>query len=164
MRIRAWLAASLLTVGAAPAAAGATLRTAEVELSDPGVRLSDLFDGVAHDQVIGPAPALGGRIVVEAAQLTAIARQFGVAWRSATLADRVVLSRPGEPFPREPIMAALRDALLAAGMPQNAEIETPAITPPMVPPGETARPDVTRRHTTRRAGASPHCCRSPQPA
>ena len=52
-------------------------------LSAPVVRLSDLFDGLESDGdvVLGPGPAPGGRIVVEAAQLAAIARQFGVDWR-----------------------------------------------------------------------------------
>jgi flagella basal body P-ring formation protein FlgA len=128
----------------APLESGAvTLRDNDVTLSDQSVRLSDLFEGVSRDRVIGPAPDPGGRIVVEAAQLAAIARQFGVDWRPATTADRVVMERPGRQFPREPVMAALRSALLAAGIPPNSEIETPAFTPPMVPPDDSARPDVT---------------------
>lgn len=129
--------------GAAPPAQAAMLRDADVRLSDQSVRLSDLFDGVAQDRVIGPAPDPGGRIVVESPQLAAIARQFGVDWRPASTADRVVLERPGHAFPREPVLTALRDALLAGGMPANSEIETPSFTAPMVPPGDTARPDVT---------------------
>ena len=34
--------------------------------AEPVVRLSDLFDGVDADRVIGPAPQPGGRITVEA--------------------------------------------------------------------------------------------------
>lgn len=133
----------LVLFGSPPPVAAAALREAEVTLTDVSVRLSDLFAGVASDRVIGPAPGPGGRIVVEAPQLAAIARQFGVDWRPATMADRVVMSRPGQPYPRAPVMAALRDALLAAGMPANSDIDTPALTLPMVPPGEDARPDVT---------------------
>jgi flagella basal body P-ring formation protein FlgA len=132
-----------LALLAAPAQAE-TLRMAEVSLAGMAVHLSDLFDGVAHDREIGPAPGPGGRIVVESAQLAAIARQFGVDWRPATTADRVVLTRPGQQFPREPVLAGLRDALLAVGMPANSEIETPALNLPMVPPGDGARPDVTQ--------------------
>ena len=135
---------SLAWFGAAPAPAlAAALRETEVTLTDVSVRLSDLFTGVSSDRVIGPAPGPGGRIVVEAPQLAAIARQFGVDWRPATMADRVVMARPGQPYPRAPVMAALRDALLAAGMPANSDIDTPALTLPMVPPDEEARSDVT---------------------
>jgi flagellar basal body P-ring formation protein FlgA len=128
---------------AAPAAGAATLRDTDVTLSDPSVRLSDLFQDVKHDQVIGPAPDLGGRVVVESAQLAAIARQFGVDWRPATTADHVVLERPGRQFPREPVTTALRNALLTAGIPVNSEIDTPTFTPPMVPPDDSAQPEVT---------------------
>jgi flagella basal body P-ring formation protein FlgA len=133
-----------LALLAASAAGAATLRDTEVTLSDQSVRLSDLFNDVRQDRVIGPAPDPGGRIVVEAAQLGAIARQFGVDWRPASTADRVVVARPGRLFPREPVMAALRDVLLAAGIPANSEIETPTFNPPMVPPDDSARPDVTQ--------------------
>ena len=133
----------VLLMLASPALAAPTLREGDVTLSDQSVRLSDLFQGVDRDRVIGPAPDPGGRIVVESAQLAAIARQFGVDWRPATQADRVVMERPGRPFPRSPVMTALRVALTAAGIPPNAEVETPALTLPMVPPNVSARPDVT---------------------
>jgi len=70
----------LLLCGAIPAAA-ATLRPATT-LHSPTVQLRDLFDdpGEQGDRVLGPGPAPGGRIVVEAAQLRAIARQFDVDW------------------------------------------------------------------------------------
>ena len=53
-------------------------------LHGPTVYLRDLFDdaGAGADRVLGPGPEPGGRIVVEAAQLNAIARQYNVEWRS----------------------------------------------------------------------------------
>ena len=71
------------------------------------VRLSDLFDdaGPRAGQVLGPAPAPGARIVVEAPQLAAIARQFGVDWRPASPADSAVIDRPGRLLPREDVLA-----------------------------------------------------------
>ena len=67
-------------------AQAATLR-AMTTLHASVVRLSDLFDdaGANADRVLGPGPGAGGRIVVEAAQLGAIARQFGVDWRGHAL-------------------------------------------------------------------------------
>jgi flagella basal body P-ring formation protein FlgA len=105
-------------------------------LAAPVVRLSDLFDDAGPDaaRVLGTAPAPGSRIVVEAAQLAAIARQFGVDWRPSSPADRAVLDRPGKPLPREPVLAALREALTTAGAPADAEIDLPGFSTPLVPP------------------------------
>lgn len=125
------LAAGLLT--AVPAAA-ATLRLATT-LEAPVVRLSDLFDdaGPRADRVLGPGPAPGARIVVEAAQLAAIARQFGVDWRPASTADRVVLDRPGRLLAREEVTATLRAALTGVGAPADGDLELPEFAAPTVP-------------------------------
>ncbi len=125
------LVAGLLT--AIPAAA-ATLRSTTT-LAAPVVRLSDLFDdaGPRAERVLGPGPAPGGRIVVEAAQLAAIARQFGVDWRPASMADRIVLDRPGRLLPREEVLSALRAALIGAGGPADGELELAGFAAPVVP-------------------------------
>lgn len=119
----------------------ATLRDLTT-LSGPEVRLSDLFDDPDHDRVIGPAPEPGGRIVVEAPQLAAIARQFNVDWRPASSADRVVLERPGRMFPREAVMDALHAALAVAGVPADSDVAMPTYTPPMVPSDGSAHAEV----------------------
>jgi flagella basal body P-ring formation protein FlgA len=132
------LATTLLT----PQALAATLRPLTT-LAAPVVLLSDLFDdaGAEATRVLGASPAPGARIVVQAAQLAAIARQFGVDWRPASGTDRAVLDRPGKLLPREPVLAALHEALAAVGAPDDAEIELPGFTPPLVPP--EAKPHVT---------------------
>jgi flagella basal body P-ring formation protein FlgA len=101
----------------------------------PVVRLSDLFDdaGAESLRVLGTAPAPAGRIVVEAAQLAAIARQFGVDWRPSSSSDRAVVERPGKLLSREPVMAVLREALAGVGAPDDADIELPGYSPPLVP-------------------------------
>ena len=68
------LMAGILVSGSAQAAIFRPITT----LTAPVVRLSDLFDELESDGqvVLGPGPAPGGRIVVEAAQLAAIARQI----------------------------------------------------------------------------------------
>lgn len=131
--------AAVLALAASPVCA-ASLRPVAT-LSAPVVLLSDLFDGAGPSgaQVLGPAPPLGGRIVVEAAQLDAIARQFGVAWRAASPADRAVLDRPGQTLSREAVMAPLRDALAEAGVPGTAEIELPGFAPPLADDAAAAR-------------------------
>ncbi len=118
-----------------PRVHGETLRNA-TELHTDLVHLSDLFEGVEHDRAIGPAPEFGGRILVEAAQLDAIARQFGLNWHSSNAGDRVFLSRPGSPFTTEQAMAVLRPALQLAGVSSDADIDLQGYAPPMLPPGE----------------------------
>jgi flagella basal body P-ring formation protein FlgA len=114
-------------------AASATLR-AGATLDRPQVRVADLFDdaGPAASRVLGPGPAPGARMVVEAAQLQAIARQFGVEWRAASSGDRIVIDRPGQMVVREDVVAALRAALVSAGAAADGELELPAFQAPIV--------------------------------
>ena len=121
--------ASLLAWLAMPAAA-ATLKPFTT-LTGPIVHLSDLFEAAGLDRPLGPAPAPGNRITVEAAQLAAIARQFGVDWQPTSPADRAVL---------EP----LRAALAANGAPRDADLELPGFTTPMVPLDAKPLLDVTQ--------------------
>jgi flagellar basal body P-ring formation protein FlgA len=122
----------------------ATLRTVTT-LHAPVVRLSDLFDdaGANSDRVLGPGPGAGGRIVVEAAQLGAIARQFGVDWRPVSSADRAVLDRPGRPLRRDDVLDAVRSALIAGGASSDCDVELAGFTPPLVPEDADPRPVVS---------------------
>jgi flagellar basal body P-ring formation protein FlgA len=137
------LAVLALWLGGAHAEA-ATLRTMTT-LHAAVVRLSDLFDdaGANADRVLGPGPGAGGRIVVEAAQLGAIARQFGVDWHTASSADRAVLERPGLPMRREDVLDAVRSALIAGGASDDCDVELAGFTPPLVPFGSDPRPVVS---------------------
>ncbi len=137
------LALMALSIGLAHGEA-ATLRT-NTTLHASTVRLSDLFEGVDGkvDRVLGPGPGPGGRIVVEAPQLRAIAQQFGVDWRPASSADRAVLERPGRPLRRDDVMDAIRNALIAAGASADCEVDLAAFTPPLVPVEAVPRPVVS---------------------
>ena len=132
---------ALLAVTIATAASAATLRSMTM-LHAPVVRLSDLFDdaGANADRVLGTGPAPGARIVVEAPQLAAIARQFGVDWRPASSADRAVLERAGRLLPREDILTAVKSALVAAGASPDCEVELPGFIPPTVPAEARPKP------------------------
>ena len=114
-------------------AQAATLRSVTT-LERAMVHVADLFDdaGPAAERVLGPGPQPGARIVVEAPQLAAIARQYGVAWRPASPADRVVIDRPGKELPREAVMEALRLALADAGATSDCDIVLPGFLPPLV--------------------------------
>lgn len=121
--------ALLLACLAVPATA-ATLKP-YTALDSGVVHLSDLWDG-APDRAIGPGPLPGARITVEAPQLSAIARLFGVDWRPAG-SERAILERPGRSLAKEDVLTPLREVLLAAGAPRDSEIELPGFTTPMLP-------------------------------
>jgi len=131
MRVISFLAALLTAI---PAAA-ATLRPATT-LAGPEVHVADLFDdpGPSGPHVLGQGPAPGGRIVVEAAQAAAIARQFGVAWRPRSGAEQIIIDRPGRMLPREALLATLRTALRDGGFGDDAQIDLSGFSAPMVPP------------------------------
>lgn len=120
----------------APAAAQQTVAIRPMAtVEDAVVRLSDLFEttGPRASTVLGPAPAPGHRQVVEAAQLVAIARQNGIAWRPTGGADRVVLERPGRAVDREEVVGLLRTALRPQGLDDQAELELLNFSAPLVP-------------------------------
>lgn len=99
------------------------------------VRLGDLFDGLGPRgaTVLGPAPAPGQRQVVEAPQLAAIARSYGVAWRPIVGGERVVIERPGRPVERAEVLELLREALATRGLDTDSELDLQGFTPPLVP-------------------------------
>ncbi len=135
------LLSMLLACAALPATA-ATLKPFTT-LSGPVVTLADLFDG-ADNRALGPAPAPGARITVEARQLEAIARQYGVDWRPMGGGDRAVLDRPGRTLGRDEIAGPLRAALAAAGAPRDGDLELPGFAAPVVGMGAKAEAEVTQ--------------------
>jgi flagella basal body P-ring formation protein FlgA len=106
-------------------------------IEDATLRLGDIFEGAGPraGQAIGAAPAPGRRLVIEAAQLAALARAHGLAWRPLSAQERVVVERPGQVLPREEIAATLRAELLRLGLDPEAELDLGPLSPPMVPPG-----------------------------
>lgn len=141
MRILA-LVLALLACTQAQAAALRSMTT----LHGPNVFLKDLFDdaGPNADRVLGPGPEPGGRIIVEAAQLNAIARQYNVAWQSVSRGDRAVLEWPGRPLRKEEAVDAVRLAVTAAGSADNIDIEMDGFVPPLVPVEVTSASTVSQ--------------------
>ena len=121
----------------------ATLRPFGI-IDRPEVRLGDLFDGIgaAGARVLGPGPAPGQSITVPAAQLAAIAEQFGVAWQPHSPEDQAVLERPGRPLRRADVAGALHAALAGAGAPAQFRLLLPDFSPPEVPPGAAVAAEV----------------------
>jgi flagella basal body P-ring formation protein FlgA len=129
------LLCAMLVCAQAQAAALRSMTT----LHGPNVFLKDLFDdaGENAERLLGPGPGPGGRIIVEAAQLNAIARQYNVAWRSVSRADRAVLEWPGRLLRKEEAVEAVRLAITARGAADDTDIDLSGFTPPTVP-GEAA--------------------------
>ncbi len=124
----------VLSLLACAQAQAASLRTMTM-LHGPSVYLRDLFDdaGPNADRVLGPGPDPGGRIIIEAAQLSAIARQFGVAWQSVSRADRAVMEWPGRPLRRDETIEAIRAAMTAHGAADDMDIDIAGFNSPIIP-------------------------------
>jgi flagella basal body P-ring formation protein FlgA len=120
-----------------PANAGEAVPNTLVTLSSPVIRVADLFAnaGPRAQQVLGAAPPPGGRIVVGAGQLAAIAAAYQVPWQPDGSDPEVVLASPGRAMPAAAIDSAIAAAVASAGGPANAAITLPDFTPPMIPPG-----------------------------
>lgn len=140
--MRAGMAAILFATLAAPCAQAAMLRPMTT-LQSNVVRLSDLFEdaGQHANLALGPSPAPGQSITVEAPQLAYIAREFGVAWRPSSEGDRAVLQRPGVPLARESVIGVVRAALDNAGA-GAGELDLGAFSAPLVAPEAHAQPAV----------------------
>jgi flagella basal body P-ring formation protein FlgA len=132
-----FLLAGLLAAGTAQAA----LLRPYTEISSGTVHLGDLFDqlGSTPDRALGRAPAPGEKIVVEAPQLAAIARDFGVDWRPSSGAERSVLQRRGQQVPASLVRECLLTALRAAGAPADGDVFMPTFEPPMIGAGVTPK-------------------------
>lgn len=109
---------------------------------DALLRLGDLFENAGRlaPQAVGAAPAPGRRMVIDAANLAAIARRHGLPWRPLSGEERSVVERPGRPVPRDEIEALLRLELARLGVEADLDLELPGFAPPLVP--VTAAPEI----------------------
>jgi flagella basal body P-ring formation protein FlgA len=142
--VRTLLALLLLAAPAAaqaPPAAPAVVLRPMVVVEDQVLRLGDLFEGAgaAANQPLGAAPAPGRRMILEAAQLYALARAHGLVWRPLAANERSVIERPGRAMPREEIDSLLRAELLRLGLDPEAELDLGGFQPPLVPPGSAVQ-------------------------
>ncbi|NHN87331.1 flagellar basal body P-ring formation chaperone FlgA [Acetobacter conturbans] len=145
LRLRLFLASCLIggSIVSLPLNA-ATLRHASV-LHHPQVRLSDLFNGLAPDQDcdIGPAPAPGQNIVIGAAQLQAIAQQYGVDWADISDMAQATVTRASHTISQDEIMPLIIAGLRDRGITDSATIELSTFSGPTVAADLTTRPQLT---------------------
>jgi flagella basal body P-ring formation protein FlgA len=93
--------------------------------------------------VLGAAPAPGDTITVQAAQLAAIARDYGVDWRPESGAERIVVQRLGTRLAQAAFLPQLQAALAELGAPADGDISLPGFDPPMLPVGATPVATIT---------------------
>lgn len=131
-----WLAFTLLSLPALSQGFTPTPR-AQAVVEGAVVTLGDIFDhaGPRAETTLGPAPAPGRRFVVESAQLAAIARDYGLAWRPMAGDERVVVERPGRAMRRDEIVEPLRAELVALGADPELDLDIPNFQPPSLPAG-----------------------------
>lgn len=129
-----FLALSLLAL---PALAQAPAPRTQAVVEAAVVTLGDIFEhaGPRAEATLGPAPAPGRRFVVESAQLAAIARDYGLAWRPMAGDERVVVERPGRAMRREEVLEPLRAELVALGADPELDLDIPGFQPPSLPAG-----------------------------
>jgi flagella basal body P-ring formation protein FlgA len=137
MTRRAALLLAIALPGAALAQAplGAPMPRGRAVVDGAHVTLGDLFEnaGPRADAVLGPSPAPGRRFVVEAQQLSAIARDFGLSWRPMGGELRVVVERPGRAMRREEMLDPLKGELVSLGADVALEPDVPGFQPPVLP-------------------------------
>lgn len=128
------LAALLLLSCPALAQQMVTVKSAVV-IDGPTLHLGDIFAGAGAraEVVVGTSPAPGRRLVVEAAQLAALARIHGLTWRPLMAGERSIIERPGRAVPQEDVLELIRADLLRLGMPAESELELPNFAAPLVP-------------------------------
>jgi flagella basal body P-ring formation protein FlgA len=97
---------------ATSAAAAPTLRNTVV-VTGPSIRLGDLFSDAGPRAAIeiAPAPALGGRTVLDAAWLAATAQEQNLDWQPKSRYEQVTVERASQSVPTEAIVAELKQEL-----------------------------------------------------
>jgi flagella basal body P-ring formation protein FlgA len=103
----------------AAAARAATLKDTAV-VDSAGIRLGDLFDGTGPDAglIVGRAPALGTRSVLDSLQLSTIARATGLNWQPARLTTVIRVERATHVISAEEVRDRLTANLPGTGQKQ----------------------------------------------
>jgi flagella basal body P-ring formation protein FlgA len=120
--------------GATEARQAVALRQ-HVVMHEQVVTLGHLFANLPQGletKAVGPAPLPGQRWILEARQLSLIARDNSLAWRPASPHERLVLERLGRRISREAVEDALAAELGALGLPAGLEPELAQFNPPVI--------------------------------
>ncbi len=92
-------------------ALAASLRP-DVVITGDYIKLGDIFDGTENaEYVLGPAPAPGKDMVLNARTLYKIASALDVEWKPATSAEQIILRREAVVIPQDDITSALEEKI-----------------------------------------------------
>ncbi len=106
----------MVLVAGTRAALAATLKSESVITGDY-IRLGDVFDGVKNaDYILGPAPAPGKDMILNARTLYKIASALNVEWQPASSAEQLVLKRDASIIPVVAITDKLESKLADDGV------------------------------------------------
>lgn len=106
----------LVLVAGTRAALAATLKSESV-ITGEYIRLGDVFDGVKNaDYILGPAPAPGKDMILNARTLYKIASALNVEWQPASSAEQLVLKREASVIPLTAITNKLEGKLAEDGV------------------------------------------------
>ncbi|MQX35395.1 flagellar basal body P-ring formation chaperone FlgA [Roseospira navarrensis] len=101
----------------------------EVTIERALIQLGDVFGGLPPEVAaipIGHAPQPGERLVLGADYLNNLAVEYGVDWSPASRYVQTVVNRRSYTIGRDHIIDALRERLLAEGIPFDAEVDITA--------------------------------------
>jgi flagella basal body P-ring formation protein FlgA len=139
-------ASAFILFAGAKAALAATLKPVAV-ISEEALTVGDIFDGVAAEKasyILGPGPAPGKDMVLDARTLMRIAIALDLPWRPDSSADSVTVRRDAVVIEQSAIDAGLRDALVSKGLDSLFEIAYSAGAPAIaLKPGLPATFDVS---------------------
>ncbi|MCC6915637.1 MAG: hypothetical protein IT566_18210, partial [Rhodospirillaceae bacterium] len=99
---------------------GLRLNTA-ITVQGDAVTHGDVFQGYLSrpEKVVAQAPKPGQRMTLSAEWLEDTARTYGLDWRPVNTFDRAVVYQPGQTVSGAEIIAQVKAALIANGMPEN---------------------------------------------
>lgn len=104
-------------------ALAATLRS-ETIITGDYIKLGDIFDGVKNaEYILGPAPAPGKDMVLNARTLYKIASALDVKWSPSSTAEQLVLKRKAVVIPETDIMAELETKIRKSGIEEKFSIQ-----------------------------------------
>lgn len=96
-------------------ALAASLRP-EAVISGDYIKLGDIFSGVKNaEYILGPAPAPGKDMVLNARTLYKIAAALDVEWSPSSSAEQIVLKRHATVIPETEIQSAIEDKIRQSG-------------------------------------------------
>lgn len=107
---------SVLIVAGAKKAMAASLRDHGVVTGDY-IRLGDIFDGTKNaDYVLGPAPAPGKDMILNARTLYKIASALDVDWKPASATEQLILRRESTILPETEVTSELERKIAESGV------------------------------------------------